>query len=164
PAVKWLETRVFVRQASGWKGVSYAWNEAQTSAAINYGGGAVPVSFIDESGATVHTDYVVPDGNQCTASHSPPAPAPTTPPPTPPPGLQRGGGAAERAQGAQLDPRPSLRGRRGDPARAPGRPRDAPRRPGPPSLAGPAAGGLERSVHRNRRRARPRLPRGELRA
>jgi uncharacterized repeat protein (TIGR03806 family) len=70
PAVKWVETRVFVRQAAGWKGVSYAWNDAQTSATVNYGGGAVPVSWIDESGATVSTDYMVPNGNQCTECHS----------------------------------------------------------------------------------------------
>jgi len=70
PAVKWVETRVFVRQAAGWKGVSYAWNDAQTSAAVNYGGGTVPVSWIDESGSTVSTDYLVPNGNQCTVCHS----------------------------------------------------------------------------------------------
>jgi uncharacterized repeat protein (TIGR03806 family) len=70
PNVKWVETRVFVRQAAGWKGVSYAWNDAQTSATINYGGGAVPVSWIDETGAKVSTDYVVPNGNQCTVCHS----------------------------------------------------------------------------------------------
>jgi len=70
PAVKWVETRVFVRQPAGWKGVSYAWNEAQTSAGINYGGGAVPVSWIDEAGARVSTDYLVPNGNQCTVCHS----------------------------------------------------------------------------------------------
>jgi uncharacterized repeat protein (TIGR03806 family) len=70
PAVKWVETRVFVRQPAGWKGVSYGWNDAQTSAAINYGGGAVPVSWIDETGSAVSTDYVVPNGNQCTVCHS----------------------------------------------------------------------------------------------
>jgi uncharacterized repeat protein (TIGR03806 family) len=70
PAVKWVETRVFVRQETGWKGVSYGWNEAQTSATVNYGGGAVPVSWIDEAGATVRADYLVPNGNQCTVCHS----------------------------------------------------------------------------------------------
>jgi uncharacterized repeat protein (TIGR03806 family) len=70
PNVKWVETRVFVRQAAGWKGVSYAWNSAQTSAAINYGGGPVSVSWIDEGGNTVSTDYTVPNGNQCTECHA----------------------------------------------------------------------------------------------
>src|SRR5262249_41886016 len=70
PSVKWVETRVFVRQAAGWKGVSYAWNDAQTSAAVNYGGGPVPLSWIDETGTTVSTDYMVPNGNQCTVCHS----------------------------------------------------------------------------------------------
>lgn len=70
PDVKWIETRVFVRQASGWKGVSYAWNDAQTSATVNYGGGTVPVSWIDEAGATVTDQYVVPNGNQCIQCHS----------------------------------------------------------------------------------------------
>ena len=70
PTVKWVETRVFVRQPAGWKGVSYAWNDVQTSAAINYGGGAVPVNWTDEAGAKVSLDYVVPNGNQCTQCHS----------------------------------------------------------------------------------------------
>jgi uncharacterized repeat protein (TIGR03806 family) len=70
PSVKWVETRVFVRQPAGWKGVSYAWNDAQTSASINLGGGAVPMSWIDASGNPVSTDYVVPNGNQCTECHS----------------------------------------------------------------------------------------------
>jgi uncharacterized repeat protein (TIGR03806 family) len=70
PSVKWIETRVFVRQAAGWKGVSYAWNDAQTSAQINAGGGAIDASWIDETGATVTDTYVVPNGNQCITCHS----------------------------------------------------------------------------------------------
>jgi uncharacterized repeat protein (TIGR03806 family) len=70
PSIKWIETRVFVKQDAGWKGVSYAWNDAQTAATANYGGGAVPVSWTDEAGAKVDLDYVVPNGNQCTICHS----------------------------------------------------------------------------------------------
>ena len=70
PSIKWVETRVFVKQDAGWKGVSYAWNDAQTAAAVNYGGGAVPVSWTDEAGARIDLDYVVPNGNQCTLCHS----------------------------------------------------------------------------------------------
>src|SRR5260221_9735422 len=78
PSIKWIETRVFVRQTVGWKGVSYAWNAAQTSASVNYGGGGVAVSRIDDAGVTVHDEDVGPHGNQCTErpSHRPAGPSP----------------------------------------------------------------------------------------
>ena len=70
PAIKWIETRVFVRQAAGWKAVSYQWDDAQRTAAVAYGGATVPVSWLDESGAQVSTGYLIPNGNQCTECHS----------------------------------------------------------------------------------------------
>jgi uncharacterized repeat protein (TIGR03806 family) len=70
PAVSWVETRVYVHQPAGWKGVSYAWNAARTQATKNSGGGHVAQSWIDESGATVTADYLVPNGNQCGECHS----------------------------------------------------------------------------------------------
>jgi uncharacterized repeat protein (TIGR03806 family) len=70
PTIRWVETRVLVHQPSGWKGVSYAWDEAQQTATVNYGGGLVPLSWTDEVGNTVTPTYVVPNGNQCVECHA----------------------------------------------------------------------------------------------
>lgn len=70
PLIHWVETRVFVRQAAGWKAVSYSWDDAQATATVNYGGAVVPLSWTDESGAAVSTGYLVPNGNQCIECHS----------------------------------------------------------------------------------------------
>ena len=70
PSVKWIETRVFVRQAAGWKAVAYQWDDAQAAATIAYGGGLIPVSWTDETGASVSTGYLIPNGNQCLQCHS----------------------------------------------------------------------------------------------
>jgi uncharacterized repeat protein (TIGR03806 family) len=69
PTIKWVETRVFVHQTAGWKGVSYRWDDAQKTASINYGGGLVPLSWTDGDGNPVSTSYVVPNGNQCVQCH-----------------------------------------------------------------------------------------------
>jgi uncharacterized repeat protein (TIGR03806 family) len=70
PAVRWVETRVFVHQPAGWKGVSYRWDDAQRNATVDYGGGVVPLSWVDAAGNSVSTTYVVPNGNQCVQCHS----------------------------------------------------------------------------------------------
>ena len=70
PAIRWVETRVFVHQDAGWKGVSYRWDEAQQKATIDYAGGLVPLSWIDEDGNPASTSYVVPNGNQCVQCHN----------------------------------------------------------------------------------------------
>ena len=70
PSIKWIETRVFVRQAAGWKAVSYQWDDVQQTATVAYGGGLVPVSWTDEAGAPVSTGYLIPNGNQCLECHS----------------------------------------------------------------------------------------------
>jgi uncharacterized repeat protein (TIGR03806 family) len=70
PAVHWVETRVYAHQTAGWKGVSYKWNDAQTQALINAGGGLQPQSWIDESGNPASAQYLVPNGNQCIECHS----------------------------------------------------------------------------------------------
>lgn len=70
PSIHWVETRVYAHQTSGWTGVSYKWDDAQAHAAINSGGGLQPQTFIDETGASVTAQYLVPNGNQCSECHS----------------------------------------------------------------------------------------------
>lgn len=70
PAVRWIETRVFIKQASGWKGVSYTWDDAQKTATLDYGGGLLPISWLDETGNPASAQYLVPNGNQCKECHA----------------------------------------------------------------------------------------------
>jgi uncharacterized repeat protein (TIGR03806 family) len=58
---KWLETRVLVKSASGWTGASYVWNDDQSEATIQPGGGFY---------ATPESDaYLVPNKNECIKCH-----------------------------------------------------------------------------------------------
>ncbi|MBS2032518.1 MAG: hypothetical protein JST54_31890 [Deltaproteobacteria bacterium] len=53
--VRWVETRLLINTAAdaGWKGYDYLWNDAGTDATINYGGGIVPLTWIDIDGGPV---------------------------------------------------------------------------------------------------------------
>ena len=57
-----LETRLLVREASGWTPITYVWNEAQTEARLTVAGARIPVSFMD-------LEYRVPNTNQCLGCH-----------------------------------------------------------------------------------------------
>ena len=65
-----LETRIEFREASGWYGYSYIWNDEQTDADLSLGGGSLDVSWIHKDGQERALKYVVPDANQCIACHS----------------------------------------------------------------------------------------------
>ena len=64
-----VETRLLVRRASGWDGLVYLWDEAQTDARLTVAGGRVPVEWIDASGEPQALDYIVPNTNQCEQCH-----------------------------------------------------------------------------------------------
>ncbi len=64
-----METRVLVREPDGWKPSTYVWNEDQTEATLIVGGKFVPVDFIDLHGEAVHTEYRVPNTNECQDCH-----------------------------------------------------------------------------------------------
>ncbi len=67
--LRFLETRLLVRRASGWEARAYVWNEAQTEARLTNIGASVPVRFIDEDGASTALDWAVPNRNQCKGCH-----------------------------------------------------------------------------------------------
>jgi uncharacterized repeat protein (TIGR03806 family) len=69
PALRWIETRVFIKQAAGWKAVSYTWDDAQKTATLDYAGGLLPISWLDEAGNPASAQYLVPNGNQCKECH-----------------------------------------------------------------------------------------------
>lgn len=67
--LRFLETRLLVRRASGWEARAYVWNEAQTEARLTNIGASVPVRFIGEDGAPTALDWAVPNRNQCKGCH-----------------------------------------------------------------------------------------------
>lgn len=68
--VKWVETRVYVHTKSGWKGVSYTWDDAQQTASVAYGGEIVDLSFTDTTGHTQSPHYLVPSQAECPKCHA----------------------------------------------------------------------------------------------
>lgn len=59
-----IETRVLLRQAAGWKGYAYVWNEAGDAASLALAG--ADLTLDTEYGAI---SYHVPNANQCKACH-----------------------------------------------------------------------------------------------
>lgn len=70
PGERYLETRIEFREASGWYGYSYVWNEDQTDAELRLGGGRIEAQWIDAAGAVQTNRYEVPNANQCLTCHS----------------------------------------------------------------------------------------------
>ncbi|HEY8041050.1 MAG TPA: SO2930 family diheme c-type cytochrome [Polyangiaceae bacterium] len=68
--VRWIETRVLVHAADGWKGTSYVWDDAQTEARLSPGGAIAHLSFVDADGATQSPSYLVPSESQCQKCHA----------------------------------------------------------------------------------------------
>lgn len=66
---RFVETRIEHRNADGWYGYSYIWNDEQTDAELSLGGGVVDVSWKDEHGKEHHNAYQVPNANQCLSCH-----------------------------------------------------------------------------------------------
>jgi uncharacterized repeat protein (TIGR03806 family) len=65
-----LETRFLVRRASGWRGFSYRWNDAQTEAYLLDNGTTDTFPVTDpETGATEHT-HVFPSRSDCLRCHT----------------------------------------------------------------------------------------------
>jgi uncharacterized repeat protein (TIGR03806 family) len=68
--VKWTETRVLVRAAAGWTGVSYTWDDDQKVATQMPGGEVESFSFIDAEGNTQSPNYLVPSQAECQKCHA----------------------------------------------------------------------------------------------
>jgi uncharacterized repeat protein (TIGR03806 family) len=67
---KIMETRLLIREASGWKAFTYVWNGAQTEATLEVAGDHFPAQWIAADGKKRSLDYVVPNVNQCKGCHS----------------------------------------------------------------------------------------------
>lgn len=65
-----LETRLLIRGAGGWTGHTYVWNAEQTDAVRTIAGARIDVETLDEGGAPLTLDYLVPNTNQCANCHA----------------------------------------------------------------------------------------------
>lgn len=65
-----LETRLLLRETTGWKALAYVWNAEQTDALLEVAGANFPVNWTDETGKKRELNYVVPNVNQCKGCHS----------------------------------------------------------------------------------------------
>ena len=71
---KIIETRLMIRQATGWIFVEYIWNEEQTDANLVTGddflnGSSVPITFKKDNDEIVSIDYRIPSDAECLACH-----------------------------------------------------------------------------------------------
>ncbi len=64
-----LETRILKREADGWVGIPYIWNDEQTEATRQVAGELIDVSWIDEHGEKQSNNYIIPNANQCKGCH-----------------------------------------------------------------------------------------------
>jgi len=65
-----LETRLLVRQPSGWKGYSYQWREDQTDADLLEEGKTVEIETLDAAGEPMTQTYEYPSRGACLACHT----------------------------------------------------------------------------------------------
>ena len=65
-----LETRLLLKEKTGWKPLNYLWNEEQNEAMLNYVGAKIDVAWKDKAGENHPLVYQVPNLNQCKNCHS----------------------------------------------------------------------------------------------
>jgi uncharacterized repeat protein (TIGR03806 family) len=65
-----IETRLLVRTHSGWVGLPYVWNQAQTEATLDLDADPTVVHFTDPAGRERTTGYIIPNANQCKECHA----------------------------------------------------------------------------------------------
>ena len=66
---KLLETRLLIKNNSGWIPLSYIWNDEQTNASLKYTGHTFNVSWISKEGEEKFVRYRAPNVNQCKSCH-----------------------------------------------------------------------------------------------
>jgi uncharacterized repeat protein (TIGR03806 family) len=65
-----IETRLLVRQDTGWRSLTYRWNSEQTDAILWRVGELRHVSWTDAAGQTQTVLYAIPNENECYGCHS----------------------------------------------------------------------------------------------
>jgi uncharacterized repeat protein (TIGR03806 family) len=64
-----IETRILKREADGWVGLPYIWNEGQTEAVLDVAGDTRDVSWTHTDGRVRSVNYIIPNANQCKGCH-----------------------------------------------------------------------------------------------
>ena len=64
-----IETRVMIRQESGWMFADYVWNSDQTEALLDLAGSLTTVVWRDNQGQDHTVDYRIPNESQCIVCH-----------------------------------------------------------------------------------------------
>lgn len=65
-----IETRVLIKINGSWELGNYKWNESQTDATIDTAGAVVPVTWVDNEGASQSINYEIPSSTDCFTCHS----------------------------------------------------------------------------------------------
>ncbi|GAA4466643.1 hypothetical protein GCM10023189_49070 [Nibrella saemangeumensis] len=65
-----METRLLMHEPSGWKALTYVWNDAQTDAFLEVAGDTKQVSYVFEDGKKRSHAYTIPNVNQCKGCHN----------------------------------------------------------------------------------------------
>ncbi len=65
-----VETRLLIREAGGWKALTYVWNADQTDALLEIAGTELPIAWTDATGKRRSLNYQVPNLNQCKGCHA----------------------------------------------------------------------------------------------
>jgi len=68
-ALRLVETRVLLRQESGWNAWAYVWRQDQSDAELNIVGAKVPMEIRTPQGELISFTYSVPNKNQCKGCH-----------------------------------------------------------------------------------------------
>jgi uncharacterized repeat protein (TIGR03806 family) len=68
--IRIVETRVMLRQETGWLAQAYVWNAEQTEAALKIAGAKVDIETVAADGSPLAFTYAVPNRNQCKACHA----------------------------------------------------------------------------------------------
>jgi uncharacterized repeat protein (TIGR03806 family) len=69
-ALKPVETRLLIHQASGWKALTYVWDKDGANARLKRAGAALAIDSVDDKGRPISVDYRVPNVNACKTCHS----------------------------------------------------------------------------------------------
>ena len=64
-----LETRILWKQAAGWIGLPYIWNDEQADAVLEEVGDTVKATWVHFDGQTRSNAYIIPNSNQCKGCH-----------------------------------------------------------------------------------------------
>jgi uncharacterized repeat protein (TIGR03806 family) len=64
-----IETRILIREPTGWIALPYIWNESQTDAMLQTGGAMIPIEFVRNDGSVQQANYKVPQQWECAYCH-----------------------------------------------------------------------------------------------